>query len=276
MRAPALRFAVAGALLFVAYDRWAPTTHPLPAAPALAVAGGDEDALLFEVALAAELDRTDPLVRDRLRTLARFLALAPDTDDDTALEREARALGLVRSDPVIRRHLVDLMRLTATSLPAAALPDEQALRAYYAAHVDAYALPPRVRLTHVYLSRDRRGTAVEHDAAALSAALRGRGLDAAAGLGDGFARGTVIGPATPAELARTFGAGFAEAVAALPTGGWSAPIPSAYGLHLVWIEDRLAAAPPPFEAVRNQVLHAWLRDRRADQLAAALATLRGS
>jgi hypothetical protein len=270
-----LRFAIAGALLFVGYSRWAPPPRPLPAATHLATAEDAEDALLLELALAAELDRTDPLVRDRLRTLARFLALAPDTAADAALEREARALGLVRSDPIIRRHLVDLMHLTAATLPPAALPDEDALRAYYARHLDAYALPARVRLTHVYLSRDRRGAQLERDATALAATVRGRGVEAAAGLGDGFARGARVGPSTAAELARVFGAAFADAVAALPVGQWSEPLPSSYGLHLVWVEERLAAAPPPFETVRGQVLHAWLRERRAAQLTATLASLRG-
>jgi hypothetical protein len=276
VRAPALRFAVAGALLFVGSNRWAPASHPLPALPPTAAAEGGEDALLLEVALAAELDRTDPLVRDRLRSLARFLALAPEAADDATLEREARALGLVRSDPIIRRHLVDLMRLAAAALPAAALPDEDGLRTYYAAHLDAYTLPARVRLTHVYLSRDRRGSQLAGDAAALADALSGRGGGAGAGLGDPFLRGPAFGPATTTDLARVFGAGFADAVTALPVGRWSRPISSAYGLHLVWVEERLAPAPAPFEAVRNQVLHAWLRDRRADQLAASLASLRGS
>lgn len=274
MRAPALRFAVAGALLFAGYQHWAPPTRPLAASPQVVASGDDEDAVLLEVALAAELDRSDALVRDRLRNLARFLALAADGADDAALEREARALGLVRSDPVIRRHLVDLMRLTASTLPPAALPDEDALRAYYAAHRDAYALPARTRLTHVYLSRDRRGAALGRDAAALAAALHGRGVEAAAGLGDGFSRGAAVGPATTAELARIFGAGFADAVAELPVGQWSAPLPSTYGLHLVWVAERHAAEPAAFESVRNQVLHAWLRERRAQQLAAALAALR--
>lgn len=275
MRAPALRFAVAGALLFAVADRWPPAVPAHPAAAPALAADTDEDALLLDVGLAAGLDRRDALVRDRLRNLARFLALAPDGADDAILEREARALGLVRTDPVIRRHLVDLMRLTAAALPPAALPDEDALRAWYAAHPDAYAVPARTRLTQIYLSRDRRGAALDGDASALAATLRRRGIDAAAGRGDGFSRGAAIGPVSDAELTRIFGPGFAEAVAALPAGQWSGPVRSTYGLHLVWIEQRQPPAPAPFAAVRNQVLHAWLRERRSAQLAAALGSLRG-
>jgi hypothetical protein len=144
VRVPALRFALAGAVLFVAADRW------LPAARSLAAAGvsdaGGEDALLLNVALDAGLDRSDPYVRYRLVTLGRFLGVAPETEPDTAVEQQARTLGLVHSDPIIRRHLIDLIRLTAAALPPAALPDEAELRRYYAAHADAYAPPDRLRL----------------------------------------------------------------------------------------------------------------------------------
>ena len=273
MRAPALRFALAGAVLFVAADRWLPAAHSL--APAGVSDAGSEDALLLNVALDARLDRSDPYVRYRLVTLGRFLGVAPETEPDAAVEQQARTLGLVHSDPIIRRHLIDLIRLTAAALPPAALPDEAELRRNYAAHADAYAPPDRLRLRHVYLSRDRRGARTSDAAAALAAELRGRDADAGAGLGDGFARGATVGPATPAELTRIFGADFTTAVAALPVGEWSAPIASAYGLHIVRIDARLPSAPPPFEDVRGQLLHAWLRDRRADQLAASLSTLRG-
>ena len=271
VRAPALRFAIAGAVLFVALDRWIPAARPT-------IGGGSadsEDALLLNVALDAGLDRSDPLVRYRLVTLGRFLGLAPDSADDVAVEGQARTLGLVHSDPIIRRHLIDLIHLTAASLPPAALPDDAELRRYYASHADAYTLPDRLRLTHVYLSRDRRGAHLVGDAAALAAQLQGRGADAAAGLGDAFARGARIGPASAAELRRIFGAELAAAVAALPVGEWSSPIASSYGEHIVLVEERLASAPPPFEDVRGQLLHAWLRERRADQLAASLSSLRG-
>lgn len=263
MRAPALRFALAGALLYALLDWSPPAAVPAPAAAA------SDDELLLDLALAAELDRSDPLVRDRLVSLGHFLALAPDAEADI-LEREARAVGLVRSDPIIRRHLVDLMQLTAAALPPGDLPDEPALRDYYAAHQDAYALPERLRLTHVYLSRDARGAEVARQAAAASATLRAGGTVN----GDPFVRGREIGPASSDELGRIFGPTFPAEVAALPIGEWSAPIASAYGLHVVRVETRLPAGAPPYESVRGQLLHAWLRERRAERAAENLAALR--
>lgn len=276
MRAPALRFALAGAALFVIVDRLAAPARPTQTAADQNSAASGDDALLFEVALNAGLDRADPLVRARLANLGRYLSLVGATADDAEAERAARTLGLVHSDPLIRRHLVDLMHLAAKTLPPSALPSEAELRAYYDRHRDDYALPPRLRLTHVYLNRDRHGARLLETADAMAVRLHGQRADAGAGLGDAFARGAQVGPATEGELTRIFGPAFAAAALALPPRQWSAPIASAYGLHIVWVDEHLDAAPQPFEAVRSRLLHAWLRERRADQLAASLSALRGS
>jgi len=39
------------------------------------------------------------------------------------------------------------------------------------------------------------------------------------------------------EVARTFGADFADALADLPVGEWQGPIASTYGLHLVQLQE---------------------------------------
>ena len=49
---------------------------------------------------------------------------------------------------------------------------------------------------------------------------------------------------------------------------------STYGLHLVWIAERIAAAPPPFAAVRNRVLHEMLHERSEARLRETLQALR--
>lgn len=255
-RTAVLRFAAAGALLFLAVGQW-------PAPPASPRVGGDEDAL-FELALAAGVDRTDEVIRQRLLALAGFLHLA--TDGDAARrEAEARALGLVRTDPVIRRHLIDVMRLAAGTVPPAARPDEATLRAAYAREADMYRVPPRVRLQHVFLSAARRGARLVDDAAAIHATL-----PAGAPVpwpGDPFARGTQLGPFTTAELAHIFGQPFADAVSALPEGQWSPPLASPYGLHLVRVEQHLPASQLPFEHVRGRIAHALVRQDRDARVA---------
>ena len=97
---------------------------------------------------------------------------------------------------------------------------------------------------------------------------------AAAQLGDPFVRGAELTLTAPAQVEAVFGAEFAAAVGNLPERTWSGPLRSPYGLHVVWIAERIAAAPPPFAAVRSRVLHALLNERRESRLQAALQALR--
>jgi hypothetical protein len=202
-------------------------------------------------------------------------ALGEAPADAKALERQARALGLHQRDPIVRRHLATLMRGLLSRLEPADWPDEADLAAHLAAHADRFALPARLRLSHVYLSRDRRGDALPSDARHLRQALVRNAVDpaAAADLGDPFPLGSVELLASERELDATFGPGFATALRELEPGAWSAPVASAYGLHLVLVHERLPAQPAPLAQVRGRVLHRVLAERRQARLRARLAGL---
>jgi len=302
-RAPGLHFLLLGALLFAAQGWRTPASAPPKRAPivlsaadlerwrrewparagidapppsdAVLVDAAIDDAVLLREALERAYDRRDPVVRARLLTLGRYLGLAAGGADE-AIEREARALGLQRSDEVVRRHLVEMMRLAAAKAGPGDLPTEADLRAYYAQHRDRFAQGARTQLTHVYLSSDRRADRLDADAAELLRRLRDDAVDpaAASALGDPFTRGAHVPAATSAQLDQAFGAGFAAAVDGLSEHTWSGPVRSAYGLHLIWIEDRLPAATPDFEAVRNRILHQYMSEHSQTRLQDRLRTWR--
>jgi hypothetical protein len=221
--------------------------------------------LLEREALRLGLDRDDRLVRDRLVKLGRFLGLA-DPDDEEALEREARALGLEREDAVVRRYLAQQLRVALAGAPSP--PSEGEVQQRYARRLAEARAEDRLRLVHVYLSRDRRGAALAADADRVLQALRsGRvGPMQVAGWGDPFATGAQIGPATAAEIGRRVGPEFAAALVDVAPGRWSGPLPSAYGLHLVWLVERSPAPEPALDAVRNQIVGELVRERQAARL----------
>ena len=295
LRTPLLHFLVIGALLLVARSWWQPEEGPrivVDVGPLVAAwtdehgaSPGEaaEDALvrnaideevLYREALARGFDRRDETIRERLVRLGGFIGEETGRDR-AALEREARRLGLERSDLVVRRHLVEMMRLTAGWLPPDDVPAEAELEAYLRGHAADFARPARVRLTHVYLSADARGAAVDAQAQALLGTLRTERVDpaAAAGRGDAFIHGAQIAVAS-ADLDRIFGPGFADAVAAAPIARWSGPLRSSYGVHLVWVHAREPVRIPPLAEVRGRVLHRWLRERSAEREREAMATMR--
>ena len=59
------------------------------------------------------------------------------------------------------------------------------------------------------------------------------------------------------EIAYLFGEVFATQLLTQEIGKWSGPIESSYGLHLVFIEEKLDGVIPPFEDVRNNVVREW-------------------
>ncbi len=305
-RAPSLHFIVLGALLFAvsqsapSHDRTGQPVRPLvvftaadmerirrdwteeygippnPAQEERLIEDAIDEEILHREALAIGLQHDAPVIRQRLVQLARFLEESPNEEADDALEREARALGLDRTDIVIRRYLVQSMRLLAKKARPSDLPTERDLEAYFAAHRDEYIQPERIRMTHVYLSRERRGPAVADDATRLLETLRGTATNPgrAASRGEPFVRGADIGPVPHADLDRIFGPGFSAAIATAEPQSWVGPVPSAYGFHLVWIHERLQRGAPPLDAVRNRVVHRYLRERREERLQERLRELR--
>jgi hypothetical protein len=233
------------------------------------------DELLYREALAIGLDRGDRSIKWRLAQKMRFISDHPDdTPDD--LYREALKIGLDRDDLVVRRILVQKMRLlTKTAITTADFSDSD-LRQFFTEHRDDYLQPARVTLSHVFLSTDKRGAAAEQDAQRLLQELRSGGVtpQAATQRGDPFPLGHDYRASSAHYLEKIFGANFAKQVFELAPHEWSGPIRSAYGFHLVWIDQIRPEKVPPFDVVRSRVEQRLLSERREKHLDEKLKQLR--
>jgi hypothetical protein len=213
----------------------------------------------------------------RLVQNLRFLAPGDAPLEPERLLERAYALGMDRTDVVVRRRLVERMRLAIAAAATAAEPSDAELEAILAREPERFRRPPRVQLSHVYLSRDRRGAHLERDARERLAELVARGVppERAAEHGDPFLLPARMPLASERALAARLGPEFAAAATRLEPGRWSGPIASSYGLHLVWVHRRLPARLPPLAEVRAEVLARWREQREAQAVAEALAVLRG-
>ena len=307
-REPALHFVVIGALLFAA-DRivgpsaneglggvdtvieidaekldtlrrdWMARTGRSPDAKTLdaLVDLAVEEEILFREARTMNLHRLDPLVRRRLVQNMRFVDEGTEEDDD-ALFEEALALGMDRSDIVVRRRLVQIMQLRAKSFARRVEPTRVELADYLEQNADRYERHPRVKIAHVYLSRDRRGDALDTDAIALLAELASASVapDDASVFGDPFLFPSQLPSRSERELAKTFGPDFARAVIALDASPsrWRGPFTSAYGQHLVWVYERTNARSPELAEVEREVREAVLEKRGREELRHLIGELR--
>jgi len=235
-----------------------------------------DDRLLIEEARRRGLHRSDPVVQRRLLQNMKFLGDAAGSSAATQLD-EAHRLGMDRSDLVVRRRLVQLLQLEAYGRARVPEPSEAELETYLALHSDRFMQPARLRLHHVYFSRDGRGAAAEADArAALVRIVAKANVSGSADdEGDPFMFPRDMASRSERELAKTFGAEFAGEVFELPIGGWSGPVASAYGEHLVFVHSRSPAALPPLGVVRREVFESLLAERGKRALRETLRELRG-
>ncbi|KPK38279.1 MAG: hypothetical protein AMJ69_08835 [Gammaproteobacteria bacterium SG8_47] len=182
------------------------------------------------------------------------------------LYREALAMGLGQDDTVVRRRLAQKLEFLAEDLLSTREPSTEELERYFIQHTERYRVPARLSFTQVYFSTDRHGVETEAVAReALLALTAGSGSPAEAGQGMGDALFTLDYAYTDLsmpDVAHTFGREFADAIESLPTQQWQGPVASGYGLHLVFIQERIAGELPALVDVRDAVLRDYEQARR--------------
>ena len=180
--------------------------------------------------------------------------------------REAMAMGLDRDDIVIQRRLRQKLEFVQAD-DAQAPPTEAELRAWLAQHAETFRREPQLSFRQVFLRPDPHRDNLKADADRLLARLRTAGPDAVIkDLGDASMLPNDQPLAALREAERSFGAGFADELMKLEPGKWSGPVESSYGLHLVFVRERIDAAAADLAAVRPQVERELLAEQRKAQL----------
>ncbi len=174
--------------------------------------------------------------------------------------REALRLNLDDNDTIVRRRLVQKLTFLTEDIATAIEPSDAELTAYFEEHQERYAQPARYSFRHRYFSSDRRNDAGADAQAALDALAAPADAER---LGDPFMLQLAFAERSQRQIADLFGREFAAALTRVTGDDWSGPIQSAYGWHLVQLQDRQPARQLPFEAVRERVLADYTLDRRA-------------
>lgn len=181
---------------------------------------------------------------------------------EEVLYREALAVGLDQNDVIVRRRMVQKMELLTQDLALLADPTDQELRSWFRERTEEYRVPGRVSFSHIYFNLDSRGASAEDDARMALADLRGRDNPPvrAPELGDRFMLQHDYSLLSPQEVGREFGEAFAAALFELEAG-WQGPIASGYGLHLVFVGERIEDRIPDYEEIRERLVMDFNRDR---------------
>ena len=200
----------------------------------------------------------------RLPTEQELQGLIEDYIRDEIFYREGRAAGLDRDDFVIRRRVRQKMEFLAEDMAVAEPSDEQ-LAAYLESNPERFRTQDRLTFHHVFLSATRRGSALDGDAKQIADTLArvSAPVDTAT-IGDPFLLGEEFGEMSQSDVARTFGEGFAKQLSNVEPGRWKGPIPSSFGVHFVFVDERAKGSLPPLDTVREAVQREWLNARRIE------------
>lgn len=233
-----------------------------------------DDEVLFQYALALGMHENSA-AQTRLAQIADFVEANPHEATQVRKAAAAMDLGLHEGDLVVRRILVDSARRLIRSVVLLQKPTPEIVEQFHAAHAAEFTRPARIRLSQVAINGFVRPDS-EETARRLLRRIRAEKLDLEAAL--------VLADETPAPvhlalqtgqgLQSQLGGDFAAAVMALRPGGWSEPIPSDYGHHLVWVHEVQEAHVLPLESVRDQVEQALLQKLADDWLRLRLRELR--
>ncbi len=250
LRTPFLHFLAGGAALFWLVHGSSPPTAPV------VVTARDVSRLCLDYTRETGLQPTP----------ADEAALVEKAIEEELLVREALARGLDRNDRSVRNWLVEQMRVLSDDTT------DDSDRLYARARV----LGLDVTFWHVFLASSVHGSSTRSDAEGRLIRLRRQADGPKEGVrqGDSFSVPPHVIAESPSRLEQLFGAEVAMTVQRGETRTWIGPVPSPYGMHLVWIEAREPGTPPPFAAVRDRVLERWQdedRTRRAAELLRDLA-----
>jgi hypothetical protein len=196
-------------------------------------------------------------------TAPELAGLIEDYIREEVLYREAVAMDLDRDDTIVRRRLRQKLEFLTEEAAEIAAPSDADLHAFLQQHADAFRVEPRLAFQHVYLSRERRGDTAHTTAWQLRMQLStGNAATDPPALGDPFLLPPEFALSSRSEIARLFGDAFATQLQHLEPGRWAGPIESVYGLHLVYVRERVDGRVPALAEVRQAVQREWLTARR--------------
>jgi hypothetical protein len=240
MREPLVHFLLGGALLFALFEVVAEDSSYAPGRIVVDERQIDNLSATFQRTWLRPPSSTelDGLIRDFI--------------DEEILYREGLALGLDREDPVIRRRIRQKMEYLHTDLAERGRPTDADLAAFLSANGERFMEREKLSFRQVFVSPSV-GTALATRRANELLKKLEAGASTSSVPGDPSLLPGDMTKASELDVAANFGPGFAADLQSLEIGHWQGPVASSFGLHLVAIDERIAARMPELAEVRREV-----------------------
>ncbi|HJS72786.1 MAG TPA: peptidylprolyl isomerase [Vicinamibacteria bacterium] len=252
IREPLVHFLLIGAALFLLFE-W--------------TGGGADRRITITRGQIDRLAESFEAVWLRPPTEAELKGLLDDYVREEVAIREAVKIGLDRDDTIIRRRLRQKLEFMLEDTLDAHPPTDDDLAFWLEKNADSFRTEAQVSFRQVYVSRDHEGEDPVSFARRLLEELAPAGAGARIErLGDPLMLPQEVPLSGRREIATLFGEDFTEKVLALEPDRWEGPFESGYGLHLVFVRERIEGSVPPLDKVRDIVERDLLAARRKAEL----------
>lgn len=166
-------------------------------------------------------------------------------------------LGLDQNDIVIMRRVRQKLDIIAEeNTPRPEVTDE-ILSDYLLNNGEKFSESPRLTIRQVYLDPKNYGNALESEIEGLLTGLTEQPDKNIKELGARYLFKPFYQRQGLTELSRLFGSDFVKESAELAVGQWHGPIHSSFGVHLVYVEEKLPGVIPELSPIRSLVMREW-------------------
>ena len=224
-----------------------------------------EEQMLVQESLALGLDGTSA-VRARMRELTEPLINGVPDHEAARIARSIEDQALA-TDSTIHGHLVNgLEQIFRQTLHVPPVSDSE-IEQYHLKHAEEFTTPEKRTVQHVFFSESPSANTLNERLSLLA----GVSTEEAYKLGEPFLSGYTFRSHSRDQLARQFGEKFAVSAFELGLRHWTGPIKSAYGYHLVWIDEivpeQLRSVSSVADSIRDTLWRKSYEQSRAEKIA---------
>ena len=177
---------------------------------------------------------------------------------DEIFFKEAVALGLDKTDPAVKRRLRQIMELMLDEY-APIYPTENQLRKYLNENPDKFKKDPIISFRHLYFPYEEKDEADRF----LSALKKDSSYEKNY-KGDLLMIPSEFESESSREITRFLGNDFSNNVFSSENENWFGPVQSAYGFHLVKVNQIIKGEVPDLNEIWDLVESEWTVDRKKE------------
>lgn len=175
---------------------------------------------------------------------------------EEVLYREALAIGLDRDDTIVRRRLRQKIEFLLDDFTMVE-PTDADLQQFLDNNADRFRRDARISFDQISLGEESR------EFASLTLASLQADVSDPSSFSKSYLMPFRFDDASESAVSAQFGDAFAAALFKIEALGWTGPIDSPFGLHLVRVEGIVPRSVPALADIRAEVGREWLLDFRA-------------